>query len=140
MNKNHYPVYYKGHPKLYVKPKPIFWWVHKWVHARFILRELTSVPVAWFAVLMIAFIRALRNGPEAYEALITWLGSPLALSLNIFSLVFVLYHSITWFNLAPKALVIRIGNMRIPGILIAGANYGAWLVLSAAVIWLFTMI
>ena len=45
------------------------------------------------------------------------------LALNVVSLFFVVFHAITWFNLAPKAMVVRVGNTRVPGLLIAASNY-----------------
>ena len=47
--------------------------------------------------------------------------------------VFVLFHAITWFNLTPKAMVVRLGGKRVPDWVILGSNYAAWLVLSALV-------
>ena len=132
-----FPIYYKGHPRMFVKDKPIFWWAQKWVHARFIIRELTSVPVAFYAIILILQIRALSFGPEAYANFTNWLKTPLSLTLHVISFLFVIYHSVTWFNLAPKAIVIRIGKNRIPGLLISGLNYAAWAVFSAAIAWLF---
>ena len=62
--------------------------------------------------------------------------SPLKLLLIIFILLFLfmLYHSITWFNLAPKAIVIRLGANKIPAFVIAGLNYGAWIVFTIAIL------
>ena len=122
---------------MFVKDKPIFWWAKKWVHARFILRELTSVPVAFYAVILILQIRAMGLGPEAYTNFTDWLKTPLSLTLHVVSFFFVIYHSITWFNLAPKAIVIRIDKIRIPGLLIVGLNLAAWVVFSVAITWLF---
>ena len=65
-----------------------------------------------------------------------WLQTPLALILHAIALVMVLYHSITWFSLAPKAMVLRVGSKRIPGWAIAGANFAAWGVFSAALAWI----
>ncbi|TDI64561.1 MAG: hypothetical protein E2O88_11255 [Bacteroidetes bacterium] len=132
-----FPIYYKGHPRMFIKDKPIFWWAKKWVHARFILRELTSVPVAFYAILLIVQIRAINLGPEAYANFTDWLKTPLALTMHMVSFLFVIYHSITWFNLAPKAMVIRVGKIRIPGLLIAGLNFAVWVVFSVAIVWLF---
>ncbi|PYO57020.1 MAG: fumarate reductase subunit C, partial [Candidatus Rokuibacteriota bacterium] len=39
----------------------------------------------------------------------------------------------TWFNLTPKAMVVRLGGKRVPDWVILGSNYAAWLVLSALV-------
>ena len=132
--RDRYPMYYQGHPKLYFKAKPIFWWTKKWAHMRFILRELTSVAVAWFALLMIFMIRALRNGPDAYARFEHLMSNPFLIAFNVVALIFLVYHSITWFNLAPKAMVVKIGTSKIPGYVIAGMNYGAWIVISAAVL------
>ena len=129
-------MFYKGHPKLYFRRKRIFWWTHKWTHFRFILRELTSLAVAYFAVCLIVLIPAVSTGKESYEALMGLLQHPVLIVVNVVALLLLMYHSITWFNLAPKAMVIRIGKLRIPEVLIAGANYGAWIVLSIAVLWL----
>ena len=56
--------------------------------------------------------------------------------LNGISFGFVLFHTITWFNLAPRAMVVRVRGRRLPDLLIAGANYVAWLVVSVLVAWL----
>ena len=40
----------------------------------------------------------------------------------------------TWFNLAPQAMVVKVAGRRIPGALIAGANYGGWIVVSLAIL------
>ncbi len=58
------------------------------------------------------------------------------LALNLVSLLFIVFHAITWFNLAPKAMVVRVGHTQVPGFLIAAANYAAWVVASAGVMWL----
>ena len=115
---------------------PIFWWVHKWVHMRFILRELTSVFVAFYAIMLLLHVRSLAAGPEAYEAFLAWLQTPLAVALHVVALVMVLFHSISWFNLAPKAMVVQVGGRRIPGWLIAGANFAAWGVFSVVMAWI----
>ena len=132
--RDRYPMYYKGYPKLYFKRKPIFWWTKKWAHMRFILRELTSVAVAWFSLILIFMIRSLRNGPDEYARFERVMEHPLVMVINVVALVFLIYHSITWFNLAPKAMVIRIGTNKVPGMLIAGLNYVAWLIVSIAVV------
>jgi fumarate reductase subunit C len=60
----------------------------------------------------------------------------LAVVLNGISFGLVLFHTITWFNLAPRAMVVRVRGRRVPDLLIAGSNYAAWLVVSVAVAWL----
>jgi len=43
---------------------------------------------------------------------------------------------VTWFNLAPKAMAVRLGGKRLPGIAVAAPNYAAWVVVSAIVTWI----
>jgi fumarate reductase subunit C len=47
-----------------------------------------------------------------------------------------LFHSVTWLNLAPKAMSIRVRGRRIADGLIALGHYAAWLAASAFVTWL----
>lgn len=129
-------MYYKGHPRLYFKGMPIFWWTKKWSHVRFILRELTSFGVAFFAIIIILNVYFMSQGPDAYNNFQSWLQTPIAIILHSVAFMLVLYHSVTWFNLAPKAMVIKLGKYKVPGYVISGMNYAAWAVLSAVIIWL----
>jgi fumarate reductase subunit C len=81
-------------------------------------------------------IHALRQGAEVYAEFQEWLRRPLLVTLNAMSLFFVMYHAITWFNLAPKAITARFGGKRVPDLLITTSNYGVWLVVSAGLVWL----
>jgi fumarate reductase subunit C len=58
------------------------------------------------------------------------------LALNIVTLAFVVFHALTWFNLAPQAMVVRLRGNRVPRSWIAGAHYAGWALLSALVAWL----
>ena len=132
----HNPHYTKHHPKWHRTRVPIFWWVHQWIHLKFILRELTSVPVALYALVLLFQIRALAQGPEAYANFLAWLKTPVAIICHAVAFLFLIFHSVTWFNLAPRALVVRLGKKRIPDAVIAASNYLAWVILSAALAWL----
>ena len=136
MIRDRYPMFYKGHPRLYFKRMPIFWWIKKWSYARFIFRELTSLGVAFYAIIIILNVQAINQGPESYANFQSWLKSPFAIVLHGIAFLLVLYHSITWFNLAPKAMVISLGKYRVPGFVISGLNYAAWVVLSVVIAWL----
>ena len=123
------------HPKWYRRRVSVWWWLQKGTYATFVLRELTSVFVAFFALVMVWLLRAVAQGPEAYAHFLAWMRTPFFLALNTVSLAFILFHAITWFNLAPKAMVLRLGDKRVPDGIIAGLNYLAWLVLSGIVSW-----
>jgi fumarate reductase subunit C len=121
------------HPRWYRHRVSVWWWLESRSYTGFVLRELTSVFVAFFALILLWQVRALGRGPEAYARFLARLRSPLFVTLDALALAFVLFHSITWFNLAPTAMVVRVRGKRVPGLVIAGANYAAWIVLSAAV-------
>jgi fumarate reductase subunit C len=129
------PGYTLNHPRWYRARVSTYWWLHQWVYLKFVLRESTSVFVAFFVVTTLMQLRALSRGPQAYENFQKWLQNPLVIALNVVSFLFVLYHSVTWLSLAPKAMAVRIRGKRVPDLLITGTNYAAWLVISAVVAW-----
>jgi succinate dehydrogenase subunit C len=121
------------HPRWYRRRVSVWWWLESRSYTGFVLRELTSVFVAFFALVLLWQVRALGQGPDAYSRFLARMQTPLFLVLNGVALLFVLFHSVTWFNLAPTAMVVRLRGKRLPDLVIAGANYAAWLVLSAVV-------
>jgi fumarate reductase subunit C len=56
--------------------------------------------------------------------------------LNTVSFAFVCFHAVTWFNLAPKAMAVRLRGKRLPDLAISLPNYAAWAVLSAVIAWI----
>jgi fumarate reductase subunit C len=126
----HYTPY---HPKWYRRRVSVWWWLESPSYTGFVLREISAVAVAFFAVVLIALLRALARGPEAYARFTARLGSPPVLAASLVAFLFVVFHAITWFNLAPTAMVVRVKGKRVPDAVIVGSNYAAWVVLSAAV-------
>ena len=129
------PHYTEHHPRWYRERVSTYWWLSRWPYLKFVLREMSSVFVAWFVVVTLLQVRALGAGPAAYGAFQEWMQSPVLLLVHAVSFGFVVFHAVTWFNLAPSALVVRIGGKRVPGFLIAGSNYAAWMALSAVLAW-----
>jgi fumarate reductase subunit C len=128
-------LYTPYHPKWYRRRMSVWWWLQEGSYARFVLRELTSVAVAFFALIFLWLVWALREGPDAYAQVVAQLGTPLWVGLSVVGFLLVLYHTVTWFNLAPAAVVVRISGKRVPDWMVAGANYAAWVVISAIVAW-----
>jgi fumarate reductase subunit C len=127
------PRYTLHHPRWYRRRVSVWWWLQNRAYAGFVLRELTSVFVAFFAVVSLWQLRVLVEGPEAYAHFLARLETPLFLVLHGVAFVFVLFHAVTWFNLAPKAMVVRLRGKRLPDWVVVGTNYAAWLLLSGAV-------
>ena len=127
--------YTEFHPRWYKSRVSTWWWLGRWSYLKFILREISSVFVAWFVVELLLALHALSGGPQKYEEFQGFLRNPLVVALNVVSLFFVLFHAVTWFNLAPKAMAVRLGGKRVPNLWIAGPNYLAWAAVSAIVAW-----
>jgi fumarate reductase subunit C len=123
------------HPRWYRERVSTYWWVGSWRYLLFILRELTSVAVAWSVVMTLLLLRALLVGPEAYARFTHRMQSPVMIALNAIAFCFLLLHTITWFNLAPRAMPVRVGGKRVPEFLVAAPNYVLWVIASAAIAW-----
>ncbi|MBI3981273.1 MAG: fumarate reductase subunit C [Gemmatimonadetes bacterium] len=130
------PAYRRHHPKWYRARMPIFWWFRKAAYFRFIARELTSVFVAYSSVLLLVQLRAVAAGPEALARFTAWLHLRPVVALHVVVLLALLFHTVTWLHLAPRAIVIRLGRRRVPDVAVLLGHYGAWLAASGLVVWL----
>lgn len=124
------------HARWHRRPMSVWWWLESWRYTRFVLRELTSVCVAWTSLVLVGLVWALGAGPTALAWWLAWLASPWILALHVVVLAGLVYHSVTWCSLAPSAMVVRVGGRRVPAPLIVGANLGAWAVASVVIVWL----
>jgi fumarate reductase subunit C len=114
----------------------VFWWVRRRSYLIFVLRELSSVFIAWSVVFLLLLIHAVGQGGTEYRRFVDRSGEPWMLALNVVALAFVVFHALTWFNLAPHAMVVRLRGKRVPRTWIAGAHYAGWALLSALAAWL----
>ena len=130
------PLYTEYHPRWHRTRMSTYWWVQRGAYLVFILRELSSVFVAWSVVFLLLLVGAVSGGEDSYRQFLAWAGRPVVVLLNGVSLLFVAFHAVTWFNLAPKAMVLRWRGRRVPGAWIAASNYAAWALASALVAWL----
>jgi succinate dehydrogenase subunit C len=122
--------------RLYKPRIPLLWWLRRWSYTAFVLRELSSAFVGWFVVFMLLMVRAVADGPAAYQRFLDWAANPWLIALNVLSLAFVLYHAVTFVNLTPQAMVVKVRGRRIPPRMLAGSMYLAWIVVSAFLAWL----
>ena len=120
----------------YHPPVPVLWWTRKASYLVFVLRELSSLFVAWLVLYLLLFVRAVGRGEEAYGEFLDWAASPWLVVLNVMAFAFVVLHTITWFALTPAAMVLVVGGRRVPSAAIIGGLYVALAVVSAVVYWL----
>ena len=123
-------------PRTYRPPMSVLWWLHRRSYAFFVLREISAVFVAWAVVFVLLLVRAVAQGDAGYRAFLGWAATPWVVVLNVVTLAFLVLHAVTWFNLTPAAMVVRVGGRRLPAQAVAAGAHAAWLVVSAVVAWL----
>lgn len=106
------------------------WWLGASRYRRYMARELTSLFLGAYAFVLIVGLWRLSQGAEAFGSWLATIQSPLGLIFNATILAAALYHSFTWFNIAPKAMSVRIGTFKLPSAIISAVHYGAWLLVS----------
>jgi len=101
-------------PTTYRQPVSRLWWMKKRSYFMFVLRELSSVFVAWFAVFLMIMVLAIGRGEASYQNFMSWAASPVVVVINIVALAFAILHTVTWFALTPQAMVVRFGGRQVP--------------------------
>ncbi len=115
-----------------------WWWLRKRSYFVFVMRELSSLFVAWFVVFLLLMLRSVRFGPAAYADFLDWAASPWVVALNVVGAAFLVLHVVTWFSLTPKAMPLSLGGRPVPPVAIIAGQYAALAVASVLVTWLVT--
>ena len=149
-------------PTMYRQPVSRLWWTKKRTYFVFVLRELSSVFVAWFAVFLMVMLVAVGRGEAAYQNFLSWAASPIVVVVNVVALAFLVLHTVTWFVLTsqamevrlggrpvprvkmvnvagrtvPAATVVRVGGRRVPRGMVVASQYAGLIVVSAFIVWL----
>jgi fumarate reductase subunit C len=124
------------HARWYKPRVSRLWWLRRRSYLVFVLRELTSVAVAWFVVFLLLLIRAVAAGEPEYQRFLDLSATPWMVALNVVALFLVVFHTVTWFNLAPQALVVRLRGRPVPANAILALHYAAWALLTALTAWI----
>ncbi len=122
--------------KALVRPMPLLWWLRSRAYVLFMVRELTSVLIAAYLVVFLIFLQRIAAGPSSYESFLRWLAQPAVLAFHLVALAAALYHSVTWLQLTPMTIVMRIRGRRVPAATIVAANFAVWGALSVLFVWL----
>ena len=123
---------------LYRRPISVWWWTRKRTYFLFVMRELSSLFIAWLVAYLLLLIRAIGRGEAAYADFLDRASSPWLVALNVVAFGFVVLHTVTWFSLTPQAMVVSLRGRRVPAAAIIGAQYAGLAVVSAFVFWLVT--
>ena len=122
----------------YRRPISVWWWTRKRTYFLFVMRELSSLFIAWLVLYLLLLIRAVDHGPAAYAEFLDRAASPWLVVLNVVAFGFVLLHTVTWFSLTPQAMVVSVRGRRVPAAAIIAGQYAGLVVVSVLVYWLVT--
>ena len=123
-------------PKPYIRKMPSTWWLQKRAYFWFMIRELTAVFMGAYCVVLLVLLFRLKQSNPSFITLLAMLQTPWSITFHFLALVAAMFHTVTWFALVPKALVIRLGEEKVPPLVLVGAHWAAWVVLTAGMVWL----
>jgi fumarate reductase subunit C len=124
-------------PRTYRATPSLWWWTAKRSYMLFILRELSSVFVAWLVLVLLLFAWSVAEGEDRYERFTEIFSHPVLVAVNVVALAFLLLHTVTWFNLTPKAMPLRLpGGRRVPPVLVVVSQWVGFALVSAVLVWL----
>lgn len=119
--------------ELYIRRMPATWWFRNPSITVFTIRELTSLFVAGYALFLLVLLYRHGQGRAQFHQFFEALMSPPLLLLQVITLGFVTFHTITWFNLTPKVIILWRGEKKVSPVLIIGAHYALWVFASVAI-------
>lgn len=125
-------------PGLYYPKQPATWWLKRPGYVRFMIREITSVFIAAFLVVLLMTLCRAAQGPAAYQAWMETLRGPGWILFHVVALLFAIYHSVTWLKVIGIVQVVRIGEQQVPPALVTAGAFAGWIgatvvILAAAV-------
>ena len=120
----------------YLRPMSTWWWTRKGTYFLFVMRELSSLFVGWFVFYLLLLFSALARGQSAWITFEGWAAQPWVVVINVISFLFAALHTVTWFLLTPRAMVVRMGGRKVPASVIIAGQYVVLVVFSIFVWWL----
>lgn len=118
------------------RPISTWWWLRKRTYFVFVMRELSSLFVAWYVLFFVLLAQAIIRGESAYADFLDWAASPVIVVINVVAFAFILLHTVTWFSVTPQALAPRVGGRPVPAWLIIAGQYVGLAIVSAFIWWL----
>ncbi len=113
--------------KPYIRELPkTTWYLRRGTYMLYMAREVTCIFIGIYTFILLWGIKALSEGPEAYQAFLDGLTTPISLGFHWVMFIVAVFHATSWFNVTPKAMVVQMGEEFLPGGVIIGAHYAGW--------------
>lgn len=89
--------------RTYVRPMA-GWWRRNPFFLVYMAREVTAIFVAAYALVLLAGLMRLAQGPAAFEQWLEGLRSPGSIAFHLLLLAVFAYHTWSWFTIMPKTM------------------------------------
>ena len=110
------------------------WFMAKPFYKRYMLREVTCIPMALYVLNLMCGVAALATTPEKWLSWIEMQKSPLMVLFCLVTLVASLFNTYTWFETTPKVMKVQQGDKFVPEKTILGAHWAVFAVLAVILI------
>lgn len=120
--------------KPYVKPMPRSWFLRNSFHTLYMVREGTSLFVGAYSLILMWGLASLVKGEAAWNGWLAHMQCPVMTVVHVVALLAALYHAITWFSLAPKAMHLQKGDRKLEDTPVVIAHYVAFVIATVVII------
>jgi fumarate reductase subunit C len=111
------------------------WWKRDPFFVRYMIREVTALAVAAYAIVLLVGVVRLAQGEAAFNGYVAALGSPLSVVFHLMLLAGMAYHTYSWFDIMPKTMpLLFAGGKRVAESTITGVGLAAAAVVSVVVL------
>jgi fumarate reductase subunit C len=93
----------------YVRPMA-GWWTRNPFFVRYMAREVTSLGVWTYALVLTVGVLRLGQGEAAWNDWLEALKSPLSIALHLLLLLCMVLHTYSWFEIMPKTMAPMVVN------------------------------
>jgi fumarate reductase subunit C len=114
--------------KPYTRELPTDWWMKQLFYTKYMIREGSSVFITIYSLILAWGVLRLSQGEVAFNAWMEALQNPFAILLHLIALALAIYHTVTWFSLAPKAADLWIKGKRLDDKVIVSGHYAVFIV------------
>lgn len=115
----------------YETPLKASWWLKHRFFTAYMLREATVIPLLFFIGCLLAGIYSLLQGENQWLAWQAFMQQGWVLGLNLLAFFASLYHALTFFQLFPRVMPLRIAAYSLPPWSIVA---GQWLAVLAVLL------
>jgi len=114
----------------------ITWWLTNRHYFIFMMRELSAVFIAIFALELVRLLAAWEAGPEATAVAMATFTNPAVIVFHVVALAFAVLHTVTFFQAGAVIMPLTLGGKKVPTKVLVMGNLGAWLGVSLLVAFL----